>query len=102
MQSFIGTLGQIKFSAEDLNKRGLNGTTGALQLDHIVSLETCFRQGIPKEISSHYVNLRLITWEENIKKKAVDHMTAQQLLENFISFDHEQIKFAISKGEKFK
>jgi len=60
---------EIKFTSEELSRRGLNGTNNALQLDHIVSLETCFRQGIPSEIAGHWVNLRLITWEENIKKK---------------------------------
>ena len=93
---------QIKFDPDDLIKRGLNGTAGALQLDHIVSLETCFKQGIPIEIAGHWVNLRLISWEENIKKKIFDGLTTNQLLENFQNFDHETLLFAISKGEKFK
>lgn len=93
---------QIKFDSDDLLKRGLNGTAGALQLDHIVSLETCFKQGVPIEIAGHWVNLRLISWEENIKKKIFDGATIDQLLENFQNFDHETLLFAISKGEKFK
>ncbi len=79
---------KLTFSESELAMRGLNGTPGAVQLDHIVSLETCYRQRIPIEIASHCVNLRLITWQENIKKKTTDHMTVQELTEEFNKYDN--------------
>ncbi len=79
---------KIKFNEHELAERKRCGVTGSTQLDHIVSLETCFRQRIPVEVAGHYVNLRLITWEENIKKSATDHLSTQELLQLFYDFDH--------------
>jgi hypothetical protein len=53
-------------------KRVLAGEYG-YQLDHIMSIRWCFDNGIPVEACSDKSNLRMITWEENIKKgKKVD------------------------------
>ena len=79
---------KIKFSEQELAARHRCGVERSLQLDHIVSLETCYRQRIPIEVAGHWVNLRLITWEENIKKSATDHMSTQELLQLFYDFDH--------------
>ena len=48
--------------------KGLNGVDGALQLDHIVSIDSGWAQGIPPEYIAHISNLRIITWQENISK----------------------------------
>ena len=79
---------KLKFTKEELMLRGLNGVPGAVQLDHIVSLETCYRQRVPVEIASHWVNLRLITWQDNIQKRTTDHMTTQELNEAFDKYDN--------------
>jgi len=80
---------KIKFTEEELSHRGLNGNDGVVQLDHIVSLETCFRQGISVEVASHWVNLRLIPWQENIRKSSTDAISCQALQEMFLEFDNQ-------------
>lgn len=77
----------IKFSKEELRMRGLNGIPNAVQLDHIVSLETCYQQKIPVEIAGHCVNLRLIPWQDNINKYSGNHMTVQELNEAFKNYN---------------
>lgn len=48
--------------------RGIAGTMGAYQLDHIVSKRYCFDNNIPTEVCSHPHNLRMIPWYENLAK----------------------------------
>lgn len=49
-------------------KRTTKGTNG-YHLDHIISIKYCFLHNIPLEICSDYRNLRLLPWQQNIKKK---------------------------------
>lgn len=50
--------------------RGLCGVKGAYQLDHIISTKIGFENNIPKEIIGDIKNLRIVTWEENNKKRS--------------------------------
>lgn len=45
--------------------RGLAGTEGAYQLDHIVSVRYCFERGIPAEVCAHPDNLQMMFWRNN-------------------------------------
>ena len=53
---------------ENYDKRGKSGIKGAYQIDHIVSIKYAFENGIPAEEIADIKNLRMIPWEENIKK----------------------------------
>lgn len=48
--------------------RAVNGTNGAYQLDHIVSVKRAFELGMTIEETADVSNLQLIPWEENIAK----------------------------------
>jgi hypothetical protein len=48
--------------------RGRAGTEGAYQVDHIISKDEGFKQGIPAEEIANIKNLRIISWEENARK----------------------------------
>jgi len=51
-----------------LENRGLNGISGAYQLDHIISVSEGYRQNIsPKQIAD-ISNLQIIPWKENLLK----------------------------------
>ena len=47
---------------------GVNGTKGAYQIDHIKSIDKCWKDGTTAEQCSDLSNLQIITWEENIRK----------------------------------
>jgi len=44
------------------------GVPGGYQLDHIISISYGFENNIPAEDLAKKENLRIITWEENVKK----------------------------------
>lgn len=73
----------LSFPAEDLAKRSLNGVEGAVQLDHMVSLEECYRHNIAPEIAGHITNLRIISWEHNISKSRHSSMSVDELLHKY-------------------
>jgi len=50
------------------HKRGRNGVKNAYQLDHIISVREGFDRKLIPEFLSKKENLRIISWEENIKK----------------------------------
>lgn len=50
--------------------RGLAGTEGAYQVDHIVSVRWCFDNGVPEELCAHHTNLQMLTWRENNTARA--------------------------------
>lgn len=58
---------------EIINPEKLERTHGetldGYQLDHIVSLAFSYKNNIPPEICGHYTNLRMIPYDENIKKR---------------------------------
>lgn len=47
---------------------GVMGTKGAYQIDHIKSIDKCWKDGTPPEECSDLSNLQIITWEQNIRK----------------------------------
>lgn len=55
---------------ENIDKRALAGTKGGFQLDHIISIKDGFNKKISVDLIGHISNLRVITWEENLKKGA--------------------------------
>jgi hypothetical protein len=77
-------------------QRTLAGNPG-YHLDHIVSLKYAFSLKIPPEITSHYENLRMIPWEDNLKKNSrpvrvekipaifYPYMKSPEICKNFIS-----------------
>jgi len=48
--------------------RGRSGVKGAYQLDHIITVREGFEQGISPEELSKVSNLRMLPWEENLKR----------------------------------
>lgn len=61
---------QLKENPPFLNfdKRGRCGIVGAYQVDHIISKDAGFKQGISAEVIGAHSNLRMISWEDNRKK----------------------------------
>jgi len=47
---------------------GVNGTKGAYQIDHIKSIDKCWKDGTPPEQCSDLSNLQIITWKDNLRK----------------------------------
>jgi len=62
------------------NKRGLCGIDGAYQLDHKYSILEGFKNGIDPKIIGNIVNLELIPWEENLKKRDKCSINLEKLL----------------------
>ena len=50
-------------------KRTLCGVKDGCQLDHIISVRECFKNKISINQCASIVNLQLIPWEENLKKR---------------------------------
>lgn len=50
------------------NLRGICGRNGAYQVDHIVSIREGFDKGIRAETIASYKNLRMIPWQQNLRK----------------------------------
>ena len=47
---------------------GVMGTEGAYQIDHIKSIDKCWKDGTPAEQCADISNLQIITWEDNLIK----------------------------------
>jgi len=47
---------------------GIMGTEGAYQIDHIKSIDACWKDGTPAKDCAHISNLQVIRWEQNIIK----------------------------------
>jgi hypothetical protein len=45
------------------------GQESGYQLDHIISVRTCYENNIPFEICGCLENLQMLSWEENLQKK---------------------------------
>jgi hypothetical protein len=68
----------------DINKRGLCKLgSDNYQVDHIVSITNGFKQGIDPEIIGSTVNLRFISWQENLQKSDRSDMSIEELYEIF-------------------
>ena len=48
--------------------RGLNGTEGAYQIDHIISINKGWKDGISAEEIANITNLQVMKWEDNLRK----------------------------------
>lgn len=68
------------FEKHLLESRGVNGVAGALQLDHLFQIRNGFLLDVPPEIIGCKKNLRLISWEENIRKSSKNHIELHELL----------------------
>ena len=53
---------------ENFDKRAKSGVIGAYQLDHIISIKFGFDNKISPDVIGNITNLRMVPWEENIKK----------------------------------
>jgi hypothetical protein len=55
--------------------RGLNGTTDAYQVDHIISVSEGFRLNLPPSQIGDITNLQIIPWQDNLLKsnKPINH-----------------------------
>ena len=56
------------FTQDELSKLGLCGMENGLQIDHLFSVEDCYNNDVPVEMAAHPANLRIIPWQENLKK----------------------------------
>ena len=52
----------------DPELRGIAGTEGAYQIDHVISISKGYSDGIDAEIIASPENLRFIPWQENLQK----------------------------------
>lgn len=74
---------KIKFTKEELSKRGKCGVKGAYQIDHMYSIKEGFLNNIPPFIIGSIFNLTMIKWEDNDKKKNGCSITKEKLFELF-------------------
>lgn len=49
--------------------RGVCGTDGAYQIDHIKSVRECFDEGVSPQECAALNNLELVTWQENLNRR---------------------------------
>lgn len=63
------------------NLRGHVMIRGAYHLDHIFSIKEGFLKGIPPEIIGNIINLRFISWRENLSKYDKCEISSEKLLE---------------------
>jgi len=54
---------------ENFDKRGRAGTNGAHQVDHIISVHLGFMKNMPAEKVGNINNLRMLPWEENLRRR---------------------------------
>ena len=73
----------LKFNKKELDKIGKCGMEGAYQIDHKFSVKQGFINNIPPYIIGHYINLELITWEENDDKKDKCSISKEKLFTLF-------------------
>lgn len=59
---------QLKNYNKLITNRGLNGTNGAYQLDHIIPVSRGYEQGLPPEKVADLTNLQIIPWKDNLLK----------------------------------
>lgn len=57
-------------SLENFNRRGMSGIPGAYQIDHKISVKDGYLHNLPESDIASINNLRMIPWEENIKKSS--------------------------------
>lgn len=80
---------QLIHTLPNYSLRGLSGTPGAYQLDHIFSISQGFIQNIPAEIIGSIHNLRMIPWEVNNTKQGKCDITKEELLEKYWNNQNE-------------
>ena len=77
-QLYAGKARRISEASYNANKdtinpenlpRGLAGVQDAYQLDHIISVRTCYENNVPPEVCGDYTNLQFLSWRENSEKK---------------------------------
>ena len=51
-----------------LENTGVMGTDGAYQIDHIKSIDRCWKDGVSAHQCADIKNLQVLTWEENLDK----------------------------------
>jgi len=49
--------------------RGVAGTDGSFQLDHIIPIRWCFENNVPVEACADFRNLQMLSWRDNLAKK---------------------------------
>lgn len=65
---------------------GRAGTEGAYHIDHIVPIRYCFDHQIPEEVCSHYTNLQMLGWRENVgsRDKLKENVAVPDILREYI------------------
>lgn len=71
-------------------KRGLSGTPGAYQLDHMYSVKDGWLNDIPAHIVGSIANVKFIPWEDNLRKSAKSSITKEELLERYQCYAKNQ------------
>jgi len=66
---------------------GRAGTEGAYHLDHIVPVRYCFDNNIPAEICSHWSNLQMLNWRDNVgsRDKLKEGLNVPEIFADYIS-----------------
>lgn len=72
---------KLYFTQDQLLQRKRAGLEDGMHLDHIVSLEDCYKNNVPEEIASHISNLRLVSWYYNVSKNSKSDMLIEELYE---------------------
>lgn len=60
--------------------RGTNGTPGAYQLDHLVSISYGFKNNIDPKIIGHICNLEMVPWLDNVRKNMRCSISINELM----------------------
>ena len=87
-------LRKYKHLFDNLDNIGRCGEKGKFQVDHIYSIKNGFINNITPHLIGHPSNLRVITWEENLKKSNNCEITLDELINNtslFLTKNHKII-----------
>lgn len=85
-------LRKYKHLFNNLDNIGKCGEKGKFQVDHIYSIKNGFINNITPHLIGHPCNLRVISWEENLKKSNNCEITLDELINNtslFLTKNHK-------------
>ncbi len=92
----LKNLRKYKHLFENLDKLGRCGDIGKFQVDHNFSIKRGFETNITPHLIGHPSNLRVISWEENLKKSNNCDITLEELINDTSTFLTKNHKILIN------
>jgi hypothetical protein len=74
---------------ENSQFRGKSGSENSYQLDHKISVNFGYENGIPAEVLGHICNLEFLRWEDNLAKSDNNSISLDTLLENIKDYNKQ-------------